>query len=247
MILLAVVDADLKFTLVDIGSYGGNSDAAIFANSNLGRSYMDGELDVPQAEELPDYPQGGKIPFALVADEAFPLREDVHRPYSRRTILPHEEKKKIYNLRYECFHHCPQMSIKPIKYFLTCVINEITISNRMGRPRVKSENTFGVMVHRFRMFLGRINLSPRNVIKVIQACVVLHNYLRTPTEGYHQLMRRLNPDGQDIPEDAGLAPFTLGGNHPSDRSVACRDTLADYFVSDVGKLSWQRRAAALDN
>ncbi len=32
MVLLAVVDADYHFILVDIGSYGSNSDGGIFAN-----------------------------------------------------------------------------------------------------------------------------------------------------------------------------------------------------------------------
>lgn len=38
IVLLALVDANYKFIYIDVGSYGRNSDGAIFANSALGKS-----------------------------------------------------------------------------------------------------------------------------------------------------------------------------------------------------------------
>ncbi|GFT41504.1 DDE Tnp4 domain-containing protein [Trichonephila clavipes] len=37
MVMLAVVDADCKFTAVDVGSYGREGDAGIFLKSEIGR------------------------------------------------------------------------------------------------------------------------------------------------------------------------------------------------------------------
>ena len=37
VVLLALVDARYKFTVVDIGSYGKNSDGGIFAHLKLGK------------------------------------------------------------------------------------------------------------------------------------------------------------------------------------------------------------------
>lgn len=52
IVLLAIVDADYRFLVVDVGSYGSNSDGGIFANSVLGKALGDGTLNVPSPSEL---------------------------------------------------------------------------------------------------------------------------------------------------------------------------------------------------
>ena len=47
IVLMAVVDADYRFTYIDVGDYGSNSDSAIFRNCNFGKRYMHSQLDVP--------------------------------------------------------------------------------------------------------------------------------------------------------------------------------------------------------
>jgi hypothetical protein len=46
VVLLALADARYKFAVVDIGSYGGNSDGGIFAHSELGK-YLETYLRHP--------------------------------------------------------------------------------------------------------------------------------------------------------------------------------------------------------
>uniref|UniRef100_A0A3P9HJ43 DDE Tnp4 domain-containing protein n=1 Tax=Oryzias latipes TaxID=8090 RepID=A0A3P9HJ43_ORYLA len=82
VVLLAVVDADYRFLVVDVGSYGSNSDGGIFANSVLGKALRDGTLNVPPPSELPGAPELGKVNHVIVADEAFPLK-----PYLLRHTL----------------------------------------------------------------------------------------------------------------------------------------------------------------
>uniref|UniRef100_A0A3B3HX08 DDE Tnp4 domain-containing protein n=1 Tax=Oryzias latipes TaxID=8090 RepID=A0A3B3HX08_ORYLA len=74
VVLLALVDADYRFLVVDVGSYGSNSDGGIFANSVLGKALRDGTLNVPPPSELPGAPELGKVNHVIVADEAFPLK-----------------------------------------------------------------------------------------------------------------------------------------------------------------------------
>ena len=46
VVLVALVDADYKFTDVDIGDYESNSDGGIFKNSKFGQAFMNNELGI---------------------------------------------------------------------------------------------------------------------------------------------------------------------------------------------------------
>lgn len=76
IVLLALVDHHYNFIAVDVGAYGSNSDGGIFSNSNLGKSLDAGILHVPPPAPLPDAPELGSLPYAIVADDAFP--KDLH-------------------------------------------------------------------------------------------------------------------------------------------------------------------------
>ena len=71
--LMALADANYKFTYIDMGEYGSISDGAVFKNSAFGQAFMEGNLDVPELDPLPNYPASGPIPFCFLADDAFPL------------------------------------------------------------------------------------------------------------------------------------------------------------------------------
>jgi hypothetical protein len=71
VVLLALVDARYKFTVVDIGSYGRNSDGEIFAHSKLGK-YLETHLGIPEDKQLPG--TTCLAPHVIVGDEAFTLK-----------------------------------------------------------------------------------------------------------------------------------------------------------------------------
>ena len=97
-VLLALVDANYRFLFVDIGEYGSNTDGNIFKFSTFGRKYMAGELDTPPPKTLPGMQNEGPVPHVLIADEAFPLRNDLMRPYPRlESSVPRNEA--IFNFR----------------------------------------------------------------------------------------------------------------------------------------------------
>jgi hypothetical protein len=60
--LMALVDADYCFTVIDIGSYGSNSDGGIFSNSLLGqRQLAENQLNLPVPIDLPGASLLGKV------------------------------------------------------------------------------------------------------------------------------------------------------------------------------------------
>ena len=88
IVLLALLDADYKFLYVDIGCNGRISDGGVFKNSSLGIALEMKPLNLPSPEPLPG--RLDPIPFFIVADDAFPLKENIMKPYSQAGLTTHK-------------------------------------------------------------------------------------------------------------------------------------------------------------
>lgn len=97
IVLLALVDADYKFLIVDIGGLGKNSDGNIFANFNFGKALVENKLNLPSDKPFPETEEEAQA-HVIVADAAFPLGRHLMRPYpSNQAAI--DEEKKIFNYR----------------------------------------------------------------------------------------------------------------------------------------------------
>ncbi|KAK7944566.1 hypothetical protein WMY93_000294 [Mugilogobius chulae] len=96
IVLLALVDADSKFLAIQVGDYGRSSDGGVFANSDLGQGMERETLDVPASAPLPGAPHLGPLPFVMVGDAAFPLKQYLLRPYAVQDL---NHDKRIFNYR----------------------------------------------------------------------------------------------------------------------------------------------------
>ena len=92
LVLMAMCDANYCFSLVDIGNFGRDNDAAIFNQSNMGMAFHEGEMNLPTAEVI----DGFCLPFVIVSDEIFPLKEWLMKPYPGRNL---GEEEEIFNYR----------------------------------------------------------------------------------------------------------------------------------------------------
>ncbi|GFU62744.1 DDE Tnp4 domain-containing protein [Trichonephila clavipes] len=77
--MLAVVDADCKFTAVDVGSYGREGDAGIYLKSEIGQRIKNNTFNIPPPKALPG--TDTVIPHVIVGDEAFALHQNLMKPY----------------------------------------------------------------------------------------------------------------------------------------------------------------------
>ena len=94
IVLLAVCDANYCFTFVDIGAYGGTNDASVFSNTSFGEAFdkQSTELNIPRQSKF-----GQQIlPYVLVGDDIFPLKNWLMKPYPGRNL---NEPERIYNYR----------------------------------------------------------------------------------------------------------------------------------------------------
>lgn len=94
IVLMGVVNANYEFLMVDIGTNGRASDAGIFNDSLFFSKLKKGELKIP----APEFPPGcdTALPYVLVADDAFPLMENIMKPFSHKSMIEHEI---IFNYR----------------------------------------------------------------------------------------------------------------------------------------------------
>ncbi|KAK5640416.1 hypothetical protein RI129_011227 [Pyrocoelia pectoralis] len=90
---MAVVDVNYKFIMIDVGSYGKNSDGGVLEHSEFGKLLYMKKLDLPQPKAIVEN-STELFPFVLVGDEAFRLSENLMKPYPRRDL---DEMKRRYN------------------------------------------------------------------------------------------------------------------------------------------------------
>jgi hypothetical protein len=96
IVLLALVDVNYKFIIVNVGAYGRNSDGGIFQNSVLGSALRNGNLKKPGDKALPC--ADISMPHVIMGDEAFPFSKHLIRPYPGNQTK-NNEAKKIFNYR----------------------------------------------------------------------------------------------------------------------------------------------------
>ena len=96
IVLLALVDHKYCFSVIDIGSYGSNSDVGIFRNSALRRKLQNQTLHIPEDRPLVNTDNEALCPHVIVGDEAFPLMPNLMRPFPGNDL---DYAKRIFNYR----------------------------------------------------------------------------------------------------------------------------------------------------
>ena len=138
LVMLALVDYDYKFMFIDEGCQGRISDRGVYENSSLINAIENNLLDLPPPRPLPisedpewihDH-ETDCFPFMIVANDTFPLKPQIMKPYSHRNL---DDKKLLFNYR-------------------------------ASRYRRVTENAFGILSCRFRLFLARTCLSPETAV-----------------------------------------------------------------------------------
>lgn len=84
ILLLAACDSKYRFTLVDVGALASHSESEVFRQSLYGQSVEDSHLNLPDQSELPG--TNIKMPYFFVADETFPLKSFIIRPYPVKNL-----------------------------------------------------------------------------------------------------------------------------------------------------------------
>ena len=92
---MALVDAEYRFLYVEVGCNGRISDGGVFTSSLLYRALENNFLNIPNKTALPG--RNMPVPYTILADDAFPLKEYLMKPYSRNDLF--DISKRIFNYR----------------------------------------------------------------------------------------------------------------------------------------------------
>lgn len=209
-------DAFYKFTYVDIGAAGRHSDGGIFKSSQFGSALANNSETLNLPPPKPLDNSNTECPFVVVGDEAFPLLKNLMRPYPGRGSEGRMETRKAI------------------------------YNYRLSRCRRTIENAFGVLSSRFRIFRKPIHASRSTVNSIIQATVVLHNFLIINYRSSYILPGTVDTDNQtgnwrDITQrDTGLLPLSgsSSSNTPTLDGSTVRNIFTEYFMNE-GSVSWQ--------
>ena len=102
IVLMALVDSDYKYIMVDVGAAGLEGDSNTFRNSAFRQQFMANRILFPLLENLPSTTT--KAPFVLIGDEAFLGEMQLLKPYSKKTKTVSEKTKAVFN--YRLSHAC---------------------------------------------------------------------------------------------------------------------------------------------
>lgn len=127
-------------------------------------------------------------------------------------------------------------------------------SYRHSRARRVIENVFGILVKKFGIFQTAILLSPEKAVKVVLACVVLHNYMRremaTEYIGSADVDREQEENGVIVPgswrNETNITPLErTNERNSSQNSKDIRNMFMNYFNNE-GQVPWQNRMCGLN-
>lgn len=137
IVLLGVVDANLKFIRAEVSINGRISDGGVWNRSEFKDAIENNRLEIPATKN--------EFPMLFVADDAFPLKPYLTKPYRAKNL---SKEQLIFNYR-------------------------------LSRSRRVVENAFGILASRFQVLAKPMLIEPRHVKKVVLACCILHNLLRS--------------------------------------------------------------------
>lgn len=221
IVLLALVNADYQFVMIDVGGYGRNSDGGTLSSSVFGKRLEAGTLNLPPPKLLPYTTI--ETPQVIVADEAFPLKRHIMRPYPGATRLP--ESKRIFNYRLSRARRISENAFGILAARWRFLRRVIQAHPHTVIRYVKA----ACVLHNFLVSKSKSTYCSQSFIDGEQGGDLHRGEWRN--EQAPSGLRRIN---------------RLGANNAAQEPTKIRNTLMNYFCSPAGEVPWQYRIVRRD-
>lgn len=137
--------------------------------------------------------------------------------------------------------------MRPFAY-LNLTASKMVFNYRLSRARRCVENAFGILAARWRIFRKPIIADKRNIIKMVKACICLHNFLIQVEMGNY-----CPPGYTDTENEGVLIPGLwrqessqalinlgrIGSNRATSTAMSQREYLKNYFLTLGGCINFQ--------
>ena len=210
--MLAVVDADYKFTWLDIGANGACSDAQIYNQSEIKEGLENNYLGLPPDECLPG--DNKPVPYSLIGDDAFALTKRMMKPFGHRALTKEE---RIFNYRLSRARRVVENAFGILVNRFRCMLTTM----------LQDPGT-----------VAKIALTCCILHNICRICYPrLHVHLCDREDAQYNLIPGAWRNGVNL-QDIGEI---LRGNTSNKEAKAQRLLLKHYYNSPVGSVSWQER------
>ena len=177
----------------------------------------DGTIDLPDPCPLPG--DARPFPYYFIGDEAFPLRQDMMRPYPRKNL---SDERRIFNYMFSR----ARRTIENTFGILTARWQMLKKPLRMSEKNCENLFKALIVLHNFIM-IGESSVDPKD------RAYAPPNF--TDTEEADGSIRPGQWREHVSPYFAQLG--RIGGNRANDVAYGLRDYLCDYLFSDLAP--WQ--------
>lgn len=122
---------------------------------------------------------------------------------------------------------------------------------RLSRARRISENVFGILSSRFRIFMSTLCVKPENAVTIVMAALALHNFLRSKVPGRYTPPGTVDSEAVNGNVEEGSwrceiqdTPFLAIPNSRKGRQARKAEDVKDQlcrYVNGPGQVPWQWR------
>ncbi|CAH1993097.1 unnamed protein product [Acanthoscelides obtectus] len=220
IVLFAIVDANYNFIYVYIGCQGRISDGGVFKNSGFAKALDKSMLNFPQPTILPGRQK--PVPYVLVADDAFPLSENILKPFAGNQ--DRGSRQRIFNYRLSRARRVVENAFGILASVFRCLRKPMLLEPE----KVEKITMACVTLHNFL----RRNAQAKDLYTPPGSFDAEDLELGTLTEGAWR---------KDSEVLQSFMPIKKVARKSSYIAKEIRDEFSEYFVSEIGQVPWQSK------
>jgi len=215
IVLMGIADYDYCFIYADVGCQGRISDGGVFRNTSFYKKLQQNKIEIPVEESLPGRTM--KVPYIFVTDDAFPLTNNIMKPFPG--IQKKGSKERIFNYRLSRARRIIENTFG--------IMSSVFRVLRKPMLLEPGKATFVVLCCIYLHNFLRKSRSSRNIY--------------TPPGAFDTIVQGNITKGtwRNDSELSSFLPLSRIARRSSQNSHAIREEFANYFKTDIGSVPWQ--------